>query len=227
LEKYGFVYIWFDRHNYRFYIGCHWGTENDGYICSSDWMRKSFRRRPNDFKRRIITRVYTNRQELLEVENQYLSLIKDDELGKKYYNLTKYMNGHWTTDPDKLLTIGEKISKKNKENPDWGSWSKGKKASEETRKKMSESKKGKPSPNKGKPMSDDQKRKISETKKEQYLVGENSPHYGKTFSEEHRKKLSEWQKGCKRGPMSEETKAKISKANSGQNNGMSFTNRNK
>jgi hypothetical protein len=76
-------------------------------------------------------------------------------------------------------------------------------------------------------MSDDQKRKISETKKEQYLVGENSPHYGKTFSEEHRKKLSEWQKGCKRGPMSEETKAKISKANSGQNNGMSFTNRNK
>lgn len=28
-EKYGFVYIWFDKKHKRFYIGCRWGTEND------------------------------------------------------------------------------------------------------------------------------------------------------------------------------------------------------
>jgi hypothetical protein len=226
VEKYGFVYIWRDRKHKRYYIGCHWGTVDDGYICSSSWMKQAYKIRPHDFKRRIL-KTNIPRQEILAEEFKWLSLIKPEELKIKYYNLNIHHFGHWTTDPDKLLTIGEKISKKNKENPDWGSWSKGKVNSEETRKKMSESKKGKPSPNKGKPMSDDQKRKISETKKEQYLVGENSPHYGKTFSEEHKKKLSEWQKGYKRGPMSEETKAKISKANSGQNNGMSFTNRNK
>ena len=40
MEKYGFVYIWYDRKHKRYYIGCRWGTENDGYICSSSWMKK-------------------------------------------------------------------------------------------------------------------------------------------------------------------------------------------
>lgn len=40
MSKYGFVYIWFDRKHHRFYIGCHWGHEEDGYICSSNWMRE-------------------------------------------------------------------------------------------------------------------------------------------------------------------------------------------
>ena len=35
--KYGFVYIWYDRKHHRYYIGCHWGTIDDGYICSSNW----------------------------------------------------------------------------------------------------------------------------------------------------------------------------------------------
>ena len=29
MEKHGFVYIWFDRKHRRFYIGSHWGTEDD------------------------------------------------------------------------------------------------------------------------------------------------------------------------------------------------------
>lgn len=29
-EKYGFVYIWRDRKYNRYYIGCHWGREDDG-----------------------------------------------------------------------------------------------------------------------------------------------------------------------------------------------------
>lgn len=44
-------------------------------------------------------------------------------------------------------------------------WNKGKKASEESRKKMSEAKKGKPSSFKGKKMSEETRRKLSELKK--------------------------------------------------------------
>ena len=49
---------------------------------------------------------------------------------------------------------------------------------------------GKPSWNKGKKMSEEYKKKISESKK-----GEKNPNYGKHFSEEHKKKLSEANKG--------------------------------
>ena len=55
----------------------------------------------------------------------------------------------------------------------------GKPRSESTRKKMSES-------HKGKVLSDDTRTKISESK-----TGKNNHNYGKHFSEEHRKKLSE------------------------------------
>lgn len=114
MENYGFVYIWYDRKHKRFYIGSHWGTEDDGYICSSNWMRDAYRRRPDDFKRRIIEKSY-NRKILLEIEHKWLSLIPSSELGKGYYNLRKHMYGHWTTDNEKMLTLPEKISKKTKE----------------------------------------------------------------------------------------------------------------
>lgn len=115
MEKYGFVYLWRDRKRGMFYVGCHWGSEDDGYICSSNRMRNAYKRRPKDFKRKILKRVYTNRQELQLLEHSYLSLIEDEELGKKYYNLTKHINGHWSDDLHKSKTLREKISIKTKE----------------------------------------------------------------------------------------------------------------
>jgi hypothetical protein len=115
MEKYGFVYIWFDRKHNRFYIGCHWGREDDGYICSSPWMRKSYKRRPEDFKRKILARIATNRQDLLDEEYKWLSFINKHELGKKYYNLNNNHNGHWTANDETIKTISEKISVKTKE----------------------------------------------------------------------------------------------------------------
>lgn len=109
MEKYGFVYIWRDRKHKRFYIGSHWGTEDDGYICSSRWMRNAFARRPQDFKRRIICVVKESRAELLDKEYLWLGLIEKNELGGKYYNLTNHKNGHWTTGEEKLQQISEKI----------------------------------------------------------------------------------------------------------------------
>jgi len=115
MKKYGFVYIWFDKKHSRFYIGSHWGTEDDGYICSSTWMKQAHSHRPNDFKRKIIKKIFSSRKELMEEEFRYLSMIKDHELKTRYYNLNIKSTGHWTTYPEKVKTISEKISIRTKE----------------------------------------------------------------------------------------------------------------
>jgi hypothetical protein len=115
MEKYGFVYIWFDCKHKRYYIGCHWGNEIDGYICSSNWMRDAYKRRPTDFKRKILSSNIYNRELMFEEEHRWMSLIEEKELGKKYYNLRKHKWGHWTTDENTKLSISEKISQKTKE----------------------------------------------------------------------------------------------------------------
>lgn len=92
MEKFGFIYIWFDKKHKRYYLGRHWGTETDGYVCSSNWMRDSFNRRPEDFKRRIVSRVYTCQDDLVIEEQKWLNFIKKDEVGVRYYNKTLKSN---------------------------------------------------------------------------------------------------------------------------------------
>ena len=58
--------------------------------------------------------------------------------------------------------------------------------SKETRRKLSEAKKGQNNPMFGKKHSEETKRKMSEANK-----GENNPNWGKAFSDEHKKKISE------------------------------------
>ncbi len=124
-EKYGFVYIWYDRKHKRYYIGSHWGFEDDGYICSSNWMRHAYRRRPQDFKRRILTRYYGNRRGLYDIEQRWLDLIKPEELatGKRdtnksttirYYNFNKQVFIPWHSTDEGIKIVGAKISKANK-----------------------------------------------------------------------------------------------------------------
>lgn len=84
-----------------------------------------------------------------------------------------------------------------------GEGTSGAKLSEETRKKMSEAKKGKPSNGKGKPRSEEFKEKMRQiqTGKEGYMKGKthsketkqkmSEAKKGRVFSEEHRRKLSE------------------------------------
>ena len=121
MEKFGFVYIWFDRKHKRYYVGSHWGHPDDGYICSSRWMRKSFKRRPDDFKRRIISKVFTNRKDLLVEEERWLRMMKPEEMvvgnstedardSVRYYNLRRDTWEYWHTNPEGRKTIGEKIS---------------------------------------------------------------------------------------------------------------------
>ena len=76
--------------------------------------------------------------------------------------------------------------------------------SDETRKKMSESQKGRTSNRKGVTLSEETRKKISEAKKGKKL---------KPFTEEHRKKMSEAKKGRR---LSEETRKKISESQKGR-----------
>lgn len=128
MEKYGFIYIWRDRKRKMYYIGCHWGSEGDGYICSSKRMRNAYAYRKEDFKRRVVQRVYTNRQDLLEVEHRWLSLIPDDQLGKQYYNMSKHHFGHWTADEELANVVKKKL--------------KGRKHTDECKARMAEHSKG-------------------------------------------------------------------------------------
>lgn len=111
MEKYGFVYIWYDRKHKRFYIGAHWGSEDDKYICSSSWMMQAYKRRPEDFgKRKILKRIYTNKQDLFMEEYKWLSMIKPEELKKKYYNLSVHSPYHWSSNIDEVKNTRKKIS---------------------------------------------------------------------------------------------------------------------
>lgn len=112
MKKEGFIYIWYDVLRKMYYIGCHYGTEHDGYICSSNRMRDAYKRRPQDFRRRIIKRNLP-RELLLEEEFKWLSLISENELGKKYYNHSKKHFGHWIN-TENSFKIKEKCGAKNK-----------------------------------------------------------------------------------------------------------------
>ena len=134
-EKYGFVYIWFDIKHKRYYVGCHWGTVNDGYICSSNWMRDAYNRRPQDFRRRIL-KTNLQRKEMYVEEQRYLNMIKPHEIKHRYYNLNKINTTAWHAYPESVKTVGEKIS--------YSKTGKSVPAPPERGAKISKSKKGKP-----------------------------------------------------------------------------------
>ena len=115
MEKYGFVYIWFDRKYRRYYIGCRWGNINDGYVCSSPWMKQAYGHRPKDFKRKILKTNITTRQETFIEEQRWLNMIKENEIkplnnNPRYYNLNIKNNNLWHSYDQSIETIGQKIS---------------------------------------------------------------------------------------------------------------------
>lgn len=179
MEKYGFIYVWYDKKRKMFYIGSHWGTEDDGYICSSNRMRNVYKRRPQDFKRRIIQKNIT-RDKLLDEEHKWLQMIQESDLGKRYYNLRQHKWGHWSTDTNQNLTIREKI-KKTLSDPEVrkkiGAPHRGKIMSEETKEKLRVARSKQI-------MTDEHKRKIAESH-----IGEKNHFFGKKHSEETRQKM--------------------------------------
>lgn len=99
----GFVYLWYDAKRKWFCIGSHMGSLEDGYTSSTGFMDNAYKKRPQDFKRRVL--YYYNgsdQKELLAEEQKFLDRIKIEELcigqNKKngtirYYNVKKTASG--------------------------------------------------------------------------------------------------------------------------------------
>lgn len=66
-------------------------------------------KRPEDFKRKILARIYTCRRDMFEEEAKWQALIKDEELAVRYYNIKRHGDRHWSTDEQKTLTVKEKL----------------------------------------------------------------------------------------------------------------------
>lgn len=93
-KRYGFIYLWFDKKHKKYYLGSHLGSKDDGYIGSNKRLICAYKSRPETFKRRILYEDYfENSRHLLSVEQNWLSLIKDEELFIKYYNEKKVAAG--------------------------------------------------------------------------------------------------------------------------------------
>lgn len=143
-----FVYQWTDSLTGKVYIGYHKGSELDGYICSGKYMLNEFNKRSNDFNRKIL--MSGNCQDCYEYEQKEIA--KLFELKIPTYN--KALGGTWKFDDEIRAKLSGKFGDKS---PRWG-----KKASEETRKKISLARLGKP-----------------------FNVGKNNPMYGKKQSANH------------------------------------------
>jgi len=134
-DYFGFVYIWRDRKRKMFYIGSHLGSLDDGYIGSNKRLKAAYKKRPNDFKRRILNYTTTNNKNTLFLIEQYwLDFIDFEKLGIHYYNLKNIASGGCG------------------------------KHTEESRKNISLSKIGKPAPNRGISMKKEQKEKLSKSR---------------------------------------------------------------
>ena len=203
-ETYGFIYIWFDRKHKRYYVGSHWGNEDDGYICSSSWMKRAQRLRPQDFRRRLLQRIYTNRKDLMEVESRWLHLIKEEELGNRYYNLYNRDVGHWADDPLQNAAIGTRISAGKKRAFQKRIAETGEAFSEEHRARIAAS-------NTGKKQSIDRVSKKAAALAKAHAEGRHAGMRGKTMTEEHRRKISDGNTGK---VISVEQREKIAKGNS-------------
>jgi hypothetical protein len=202
----GFVYHWYDRAQNMHYFGSHWGSQDDGYVCSSKWMKDAYKRRPKDFIREILAVVTTSRADLLRREQYWLDRISPKQLGKGVYNLKNKISGHWFVDEGKLKTVGEKI----------GDGNRGQKRTSEVRAKMSAAQKGKPGhpqtpktraqisvSNSGKTHTAETRAAISIAKRGKPLsaaarANMSNSHLGKPLSPEHRKALSSALSGKKR-----------------------------
>lgn len=206
-----FVYIWTNSDTQQYYIGSRTAKNchpDDGYICSSKIAKPLIMENPEQWVREILY-IGEDAKEVITKETEILMErdCKNDKLS---------LNMH---------------------NGDGNFSNAGCIMSEESKAKMSKSKKGRPSPLKGRkghPMSDEAKEKLSKSKKGTIASDEtrakiSAANMGRTPTEETRKKLSDAKKGrivsedtCKRISEAKkghvptvEARAKISAANTG------------
>lgn len=96
VNYFGFVYIWYDRKQKMYYIGSHIGHLDDKYPGTNRRLNFAQKKRPEDFKRRIIYyHPNSDRKELYNIEAFILqNFVKEEELNKRYFNLKRAALGN-------------------------------------------------------------------------------------------------------------------------------------
>ena len=202
----GYIYLITDTTNGMKYTGKHHyhieGQLDPNYHGSGVIIKNIYKKRPETLKEEYIKTCYSE-EEMCSDEQYYIKVFKT--LWPNGYNLTEGGDGCVASEETRKKMSQNHYDCSGENHPMFG-----KKHSEETKKKLSDSHKGKPSPNKGKPMSEEQKKKLSlahkgkhhseETKKKMSqnhydCSGENHYMFGKHHSEETKKKISETKKG--------------------------------
>ena len=183
-----FVYCWTDKATSKLYVGFHKGNEDDGYVCSSKNMLAEYSARPHDFSRQILAKGTYNDCRVFEI-----AVIKAMFAGNvPCYNLNAGGAIVYTDEIRRKISAthkGKVISEEHREAiRKWNAETR-QPATEETKEKIAESKRGK----KRKPFSDEWRANMSKVR-----IGIKRPEVGK--------KISAIQLGKKRKPHTEETK---------------------
>lgn len=238
MKPIGYIYLTTCLANGKIYVGRHELNGDKKYIGSGELFKLAVKKYGKEnFKRKILRLCYSL-HELRVWEHVYIVKHKS-YIRSIGYNIAKGDVNSSEYNPAKLPEVREKIrkaAKKRMSNPE-NTPMYGKHHTEETKKKISETRKYKKikwtdearrkmsEQRKGRKMyemSDETKKKLSEIAKKRFadprnnpmygdhrFAGENNPMFGKHFSEETRKHWSEIRKGRK---LSEETKKKMSLA---------------
>lgn len=82
-----FLYCWTNTAVGKMYIGYHVGTEDDGYVCSSKYMKKEYKESPELFTRQIIA--YGTEDDIRNLETTVLTAL-DAANDEQFYNLSNY-----------------------------------------------------------------------------------------------------------------------------------------
>ena len=153
----GYIYLITDTTNGMKYTGKHHyhieGQLDPNYHGSGVIIKNIYKKRPETLKEEYIKTCYSE-EEMNSDEQHYIKVF--DTLYPNGYNLTKGGDGVLPSEETRRKMSENHYDCSGEKHPMFG-----KKHSEETKKKLSDSHKGKPSPNKGKPMSEEQKKKLS------------------------------------------------------------------
>lgn len=201
MKPIGFIYLTTNNINGKIYIGkrefCKDKRANSIYLGSGILIKKAVKKYGRKNFSRKMLKLCETLEELYEAEIFFIK--KYDACNPKIgYNL--HEGGYGFKAGDKNPSYG-----KPEENPFFG-----KHHTEESKKKMSDSKKGKPSKLKGIKMSEEARLKMSISAKKRLANPKNNSMYGKKHSEESKEKNRQSHLGKKLN-LSDETRSQMSK----------------
>ena len=176
-----FVYIWTNNQNNKKYIGCHKGTPDDGYICSSKVMLDDYKKNPHHFSREILATGSWKDMADLEVKLQ------------QKYNV-RYNDEYYNQGVSRAIILSEEQIKKTAD------MLRGRKLSEEHKQKLSQALKGRS-------WSEEYKKNMSEVQKQRWKNREYTEQ--ERINRSNAQKAREPAKLLTRKKMSESGKGKI------------------